>query len=84
MFILGPKMSHLASFGYNKKFPQRIGCVSFMCLLNPNLCKNQKKSYEPILRQVFIAELIGPSDKAAGVGNLVLPLLTLNFVVNFV
>lgn len=43
MLILDPKMSHLLRFRQNKKFPQKIGFVTFTCLLIPNFkLKNQK------------------------------------------
>ena len=41
--ILDPKMSHLPRFRQNKKFPQKMGFVTFTCLLIPNFkLKNQK------------------------------------------
>ena len=45
----GPKMEQ---FGHHKNFPQKVGSIIFMYLLNPNIIqKIRKKSNGPILRK---------------------------------
>ena len=44
ILILGPKMPHLPHFRHNIIFSQKMGFVTFICLLIPNLkLKNQEK-----------------------------------------
>ena len=46
-------MPHSPHFGH-RNFPQKIGFVTFMCLLNANFMqKKYDKSNEPILEHVF-------------------------------
>ena len=43
MLILGPKMSHFPYFGLRKNSHQKIGSVTLICLLNPNLMVKIRK-----------------------------------------
>ena len=51
MLILGPKMPHLLRSQRYENFPQKMACVTFMCLLNPKVMqKMPPKSNETILK----------------------------------
>ena len=68
--ILASKMSHLLLFGHDKNFLQKLGSVTFMCLLNPNFfMQKSDKNNDTFLRkghyrQTVRPEFIEPSGRA--------------------
>ena len=47
-------MTHLPHVRWNENFPQNMGSITFMCLLNANLMQKKKKTEKcnkPILRE---------------------------------
>ena len=62
MFILGLKIQQLPYFGHNKNFPQKMGCITFMCLINLNfmLKKSEKLMDNPEEPALKLAEPGGP------------------------
>ena len=58
MFILGLKIQQLPYFGHNKNFLQKMGCITFMCLINLNfmLKKSEKLMDNPEEPALKLAE----------------------------